>query len=103
MKNSNEDIPSPEKRLRIAREHHERPSIYPGDVVKKRRYSGRPRDDRLFLVLGVAFRRKHYWYWDSGSHNGEDYLIIKEYKKKNAPVIIVRRKGVWFTGKQLSL
>lgn len=97
----------PKKRLEIARETGERPSLCIGDVVKVKRRKGKPRDDRLFVVLDIGPRLCGTMYLIYGksqmTHNGEDVVRIKEYKKKGARVIPVMRKQLWFTGKQLSL
>lgn len=101
------DFTDPEKRLKIAREIGERPALCVGDVVKVKRRNGKPRDDRLFVVLKIGPRKWGTMYIMYGeqkiTYNGEDIVRIKEYKKKDARVIPVMRKQLWFTGKQLSL
>lgn len=107
MKNPSEGIPSPQKRLQDARERGIRPSLCVGDVVKRRNRLDRRRDDRLFVVLGIGHQMCGIMYLTYGmpdmTYDGEDYVRIKEYKRKGSLVISIQRRLLWFTGKQLSL
>ena len=101
------DTPSPQKRLQDARERGVRPSLCVGDIVKRRNRLGKRRCDRLFVVLEIGRRMCGTMYMMYGmpdmTYDGEDYVRIKEYKRKGALVMPVQRKQLWFTGKQLSL